>query len=688
MDQQSAPPTIQPGSPPLPNTQTPPGNKPKASKLPMNKKSLMFILTLVILILLIPLILLSVSKRTKPAVPPVPTPKTWEVILNYNPSNQNLSVKKLSILNKEINQDFRSAQFSPYELIVSDKTDRALFRTKINITEQLIYNLIYNPSSSESAELTQPQDLETMLYIPYQPTAAKILINKDYSPLLQINVTPQTSFNLVPEVFAQTPPESCGGLQVVFISEGYNNPVEFHQDVEQIKNIFNSTEPFASTRPSIFDFQELYNTTSFGCVNGIAPNPQTRSATGCIQNPQIQQLGRSRYPRASKFIVLVNNPNAASVDRGILGVTNDIGGDLSVFTNRQEMGRKFPVAAHEFLGHAVGQLYDRYVLNIPDYGKKAIDKGIRSNCTDNRTGESFWRTAGSQGVYPGCSNQSYYSPGPLSCPGRPGDQFMLNGGISTSMMSAYGCGGDSFDSVETAWIRQRVIPLYQNACPTPTTAPQPTTSQPTTAPQPTTPQSNSQPRPTISQADIDFVKSISPPIYGVVYIDENRNGRLDGNEGSKAIFYSDYSVQNPDGTIDNRLHQIGKEIHAGDQPSGNLLGSYIITFTPPAGYEITGLDDTEDYSSGRYLEFHYSGGTNQFTFNLPPTHSFILMVAPTNSENAAPTPTVRPGSLPTPTPTSTTPPSTGQIYVCDSPTTEASAGNQIQISAQNCHLAN
>ena len=448
---------------------------PKNSRFPkLNKKSIIFILAVAILILLIPLILLSYSKKQTGPKPEPPKAKTWEIILSYDNNTEALSLKKLSVLNQEILADFRSATYSPYELVVQDKEERALFRTKVNITEQIIYNFPYEPESSSSALPTQISHLETILYIPYRPSANKILINKNYSPILQINIPPEVAFNLIPEAFAQTSPASCGTMQVVLISDNYTDPSQFHQDVEQLKTIFNSTEPYASTNPKIFDFKEFYNTTPLGCINGISPDYQRNRFTGCIQNPQIQQIGRSKFPSASKFIVVVNNPNAETVDGSLLGTTNDIGGDIAVFTNRQDGVPKFPVAAHEFLGHSVGLLYDRYVSKDPTYGLGLLLNNIRSNCTNNPNGETFWKTAGVQGVFPGCSNPTYYGSSPLSCPiYNPFSNFQ-NGGSQSSLMSLYRCGGNTFDSVEQAWINQKVIPLYQTSCQQPTSVPVPT----------------------------------------------------------------------------------------------------------------------------------------------------------------------------------------------------------------------
>ncbi|OGE37323.1 hypothetical protein A3F00_05590 [Candidatus Daviesbacteria bacterium RIFCSPHIGHO2_12_FULL_37_11] len=460
MDQQIAPPA-------------PITTQARVSKFPkLNKKSIIIILGLSILILLIPLILLSYSKKQAPEPEP-PQAKTWEIILNYDNKINALAFKKLSILNQEITADFRSATYSPYELVVSDKEDRALFRTKVNITEQILYNILNEPVSSASALNSLPASLETTLYIPFKSTATKIVINKDYSPILQINIPPEVAFNFIPEVLAQTSPQNCGGMQVVFISDGYTDFNKFHNDINEITAAFSSTQPYAGK--NIFDYKIIDNSQPLGCTTSMAY---------CMTNSSnlIKQIGFQRFPSASKFIVLVQN--VGQQRDGNLGITNSVGGDIAIFARRTDIpAEEFTkTAIHEFLGHAVGLLYDRYVSADPSYGR--LVGNIRSNCTDNRAGESFWSNSGSQGVFQGCGNQSYFGSSPLSCPSR--NPFLSSAGNPTTIMSAAGCSVIGFDGVEQAWINQRVIPLYQTSCAQPANTPIPTTPLIPTSPANTT----------------------------------------------------------------------------------------------------------------------------------------------------------------------------------------------------------
>lgn len=674
----------------------------KDSKFPkLTKKSIIFILAVAILILLIPLILLSSKKQTPPQ-PETPQAKTWEIILNYDSKADSLSLKKLSVLNQEINADFRSAMYSPYELVVQDKEERALFRTKVNITEQIIYNFPYEPESSGSALPARIPQLETILYIPFRASATKILINKDYSPILQINIPPEIAFNLIPEVLAQTTPQSCGGMQVIFISDNYSDPNQFHQDVEQLKTIFNSTEPYASANPKIFDFRELYNTTSLGCINGILPDPQKGRFTGCSQNRQIQQIGRSRFPGASKFIVVVNNPNAQAVDGSLLGATNDIGGDVAVFTNRQDGVPKFPVAAHEFLGHSVGLLYDRYVAKDPSYGP--LSNNIRSNCTDNSNGEAFWRTAGGQGVFPGCSNPTYYGSSSLSCPIYNSFSNFQNGGSQSSLMSLYGCGGNTFDSVEQTWINQRVIPLYQTACPV---SPTPAT-QPTATPRSTPGSTATRPIPTqppIPTSNIILNNTGNYPIAKFTFPGERR--WLTTYAGITARFQA--TAQAPAGKTLTSLgiYRVPANIYATSSENWipvdteecnsatcNITGNWTTTQSDRQTWQdwylnVIAEDSSGVKCSGQILYptaglYYPCGGGILAIQILPgiPSEGYVFGSGTFTPFTGADTQT-----NPTPSMTSTTPPSstTSKTYVCEEVVITGGSGSQVQLKTLQCH---
>lgn len=666
--------------------QTVPTSPPIPKPLPkfwQQKKFLVGLAAFLTLLIIIPTGLFLTSRQTQKPLPPPSETRTWELTLSFSNLTHNLSLKKLAVLDKTITQDFRSATNSPYEIVVLDKSGRALFRTKINITKQLIYNILNLPVGSPSADLTLSPSLDTLVYIPYSPAAEKIQITEKFTPVLEINVTPELSFNLVPEVMAQTTPNSCGPLQVVLISDGYSSQSQFQQDAAQLKSILSSIAPYSST-PSMFDYKELYNTTSLGCLSGIGPRPEVGRYTGCIFNPLIQSIGRNAYPSASKFIVLVNNPNAEAVDGGAYGFTNDIGGDMAVFTNRADHGlSKFEVAPHEFLGHAVGELYDRYVSKVPGYGP--LIPGNRSNCTDNQSGEKAWQDLGINRTFPGCSNPAYFAPTTLDCPSQ--NPILANGGSKTSLMSALKCGGNTFDPVETKWIQTKIIPKYQIACNTPQqTTP---TTPPTTAPTTGTGSNN----PYVTSGNF---------VQGQVYVDLNRDfafqyggfpqSMTTGSRTALEPAFNDAAIQLDDNfTVTTGPHPNADPNNPGQNGYfifNNLApGRHTLTLTVPAGYEITTpnpqIIDSFAYSSA----FSSLGYTQRqdFTLIAPNKISFQSDTANTSIWFGIAPITETPRTPQATTPGASTSGAVG-VYVCEEVPPSGTQGNQVQIKTLRCSL--
>lgn len=437
-------------------------------------KKLVLIAVLVFLIAISGLVLFLNYLGRKNA--PVPSPnlavsKTWELRLSFNNRTGTLSFSKLRLLDQTIRPDPRVAEDSLYTLYLLDGKSAILSKQKINITEQLLVD--YLPGATPSAEL--PAELQSIVYIPYVPAATgmRIVNNNSNTLLLDIKIPPQkTSFvipdspalslsNVIRTAHAQT---SGHPLQIVFISDGFTDMNQFHQLVSQIEAKYNSTEPYASANPSIFDFKILDNTQPLGCTQGLF------SCLNSSNLSNISQIGYNHYPNAGKFIVLVNNPNAARTDGGTLGATSGIGGNIAIVVNRPDFSTATILddATHELLGHAIGELYDRYVSTDPSYD--FLQANMKSNCTDNSNGEAFWRDAGiTSGASRGCMNQTRYAPVAPTCPG--GGPY-ISGGTPNSVMSLVGCATSSgFDPVEQWWIKNHIIPRYQQAAaasPTPT----------------------------------------------------------------------------------------------------------------------------------------------------------------------------------------------------------------------------
>lgn len=391
------------------------------------------------------------------------TPKTWEIILSFDQKNQKLSLKNLSLINKRILPDKRTAQFSPYEVSLLGSKDEVLFKTKVNISEQILYDLL----KTDGQEIKAINVLESVVYIPFNPSAAKIIIAKNSQPVLEIKLPENISYN--PKNVLGDTTLSCGPMTVVFISDNYKYEElnKYDADVASIISAFNSVEPYNSVS-SIFDFQIIKNETSLGCNLGLE---------NCFNQKQvkIKQTALDKFPRASKFIVLVNNPNGRAVDGDILGGTNGPGGDVVIFTtNRMDISSEFfkKVAIHEFLGHAVGVLLDRYVYPLDHPYSNLTSISPEPNCANSGNIPALWKNAGISETFPGCTSKYLFAPFKRDCPG--------NNGNSKSVMSTATCSQSSnFDTIEKNWIQTQVIPMYP-ACPTPIE-----TETPTPSPSPT-----------------------------------------------------------------------------------------------------------------------------------------------------------------------------------------------------------
>lgn len=413
-------------------------------------KKIIFGIVILLILILTPLVLLM-SKNTSTNVQK-PKYKTWEVIFSFDTNTRKVTSKKVGLIDKKITQDNRGADFSPYELVMYSSEDEVLYRTKFNITTDPLYAMSINPPASGSAQ-PDPDILDTVIYVPYLDKGIKILIKENSENILEIKLPVKKNslgFLNPPSAYAQTQGSGCAPLVVAFVSDGYTDFNKFHNDIEAFRQIYLSVDPYNTQ--SIFDFRAVDNSESLGC----------KISLNCVGNSKITQIAKATYPDVSKVIVLVDMPIPQG---GALGVTSGIGGNVAVFPNNggNITSTTRVVAAHEFLGHAVGLLYDRYVSSSSTYGK--IQGGVRSNCTDNAGGENFWQTAGGQGVYNGCSNKANYGSSPFTCP-KPGNPKLIQSGNKDTMMSAVGCATQPiFDSVEKYWIRTNVLPKYCGGTP-------------------------------------------------------------------------------------------------------------------------------------------------------------------------------------------------------------------------------
>ncbi len=487
------------------------------------------------------------------------TLKTWEITLSYNTKINKLTSKKTELLNKKVEQDFRSAEYSNNELVMYDSRGNSIYSTKINISRELLYVLADEPPSSGSALPTQPESLDTIIYVPYYKAGVKIVIKENGESILEIPISQKVSLNFfkIDQANAQTT-SSCKPLTVVFISDNYQNFDDFHRDVDAFKQVYETTEPFASNT-SIFDFKVLDNSQSLGCQNGILT---------CIKNPKIKQLVAQSYSNFSKIVVVANAPRANPNDGGALGVANGIGGDLAVFPNNygNVTGETKIVAGHEFLGHLVGLLYDRYVSANTGYGN--IQNGIKSNCTNNSSGESWWQQVGGISIYKGCGNINNYAPTQATC-GTKNPAKLVSAGTPTSMMSAVGCGGNKFDPVEQSWIKTNVMSKYTSCA---------GGSQPTAVPSPSSGGSTSGPVPTVP------LNLKLPVIKGTVYVDNNSNSQPDQGEGFQGGVISLSGPYNVSTTSDANGSFIFEQISTGAYKISAKIGTAI--FEPSKEFNV------------------------------------------------------------------------------------------------------
>lgn len=162
---------------------------------------------------------------------------------------------------------------------------------------------------------------------------------------------------------------------------------------------------------------------------------------------------------------------------------------VSIIQNQDYFDR---TVIHEIDGHLIGKLYDRYIYPPTLHVPQLIDN-LRSNCTDNSQGETWWKDVGGTPLVSGgtagqgCMRQSYFAPAANSCP----DPRM---GTLNSIMSAANCWSQTvsvgFDATEQYWIKNFIIPKYTCSSPgaTPTggaSNPTPRTGTSTPIPLPT-----------------------------------------------------------------------------------------------------------------------------------------------------------------------------------------------------------
>ena len=605
-----------------------------------NKKNYIISALVILMIVLLSGIYFVNSFKTKETAD-----KTWQLELTYNQVSQKLILDKLNLINGQYIPDQRNSLYSPYKLEVFDKSGKVIYSAKINITEQILYDFF--PNATASSSLTG--SAKSVIFVPFQNNASKILISKNNKNVLEVNLPSLTSYNFIQSAEAATKSISCGPVTAVFINDNYTNISQFKTDVSYLENLYNTTPPY-NVNPGIFDFKEVDAAQNFGCsVSGIK---------ACIENnlSAIKSSGLRNFPSAQKFIVLVDNPNALSVDGGLAGLVNGVGGDVIIYTNfvypGPTGGKPFAAASHELEGHSIGYLWDRYVSSDASYS--VIPSGYpQSNCSTNPSGEGFWPSVGSTGVYKGCANSSQYGPFPLTC--KSFTKSLISGGTNDTIMSAIGCAPNEFDSVEKSWIANNILPYYK-----PCSGMSQSTITPTPAP-------TASPIPTPTPTPIPIVHNVS----GTAFIDSNNNGQQDPGESP----FPNLSV-NLSGPYSNTSIT-------------NSSGSYTFTNLPVGNYSISANNSYYNLNFGS-KSFTITQNTLGFTINFPVPPSALNTPTPSPAPLENPTPTPTPNSQPfptiqateaTPTPASLNPSAT---YTCVFDPSCVTGKSSIQICPLKC----
>lgn len=572
-----------------------------------NKKKVLFAVggLIAILILLLGFFAFAQKKVDKEVV--VKEPGTWEVNFSYDYKKRGFTLNKLTLLQKKINPDYRSAKFSEFELQLVDSQNKVLYSAKVPVITELPDSGGFtidapSPTPSDAPKISSNNQI---LYVPQLEHEKKIRLMQNGKSVLEVDL-PKTSvknfsvFFSPKKVYAE---ESCQPLVVAFISDNYTDMNQYHKDVDKFIDAFENTEPYSSIGPGMFDFRIIDNNQSLGCG--------TTGLRYCMayNTPLMARIANNSANDISKVVVIANGPERNPNDGGVLGISSGIGGSFAVFPNNygNVTATTLVVARHEFLGHATGLLYDRYVTNASVDGQEGyglIQNGLRSNCTDSASGEDWWKTAGASTVVQGCGNQfATYGSSALTCESK--NPALISGGNKNTIMSAVGCAATNFDAVEQYWITNNVLTDYASCKNRPVT------------PRPTSTQSNITPGPSPQEA--------ANNIIGTVFTDTNNNHTQDPGEQGYQGAKIDISG--------------AKTASANSDASGNFSFNDV----PAGSYSLSVTVSSSVVAKGDFSIPDGQSTTQKITIPLNPTqpNPTPIVIAPTVI-----TPTPKPTSVP------------------------------------------
>jgi hypothetical protein len=365
----------------------------------------------------------------------------FKIIVTYNLQKGTAFINSVSTVPEGNKTQDPFAIESPYKIKIADKNNLSIFEENVLI-KQNIY-IEDGPKAKPGNVVKKPNTLTTTLFIPYKPEGIIVELSKNNRPVASF-VIPDSDrrLSLVP-----TPPvaKTAGGnMTIAVIGDGlsaasfntyYNNFLSYIKNTAPYGDITSYVNfvPYNNPNPS------SCNSTIVNCLEygGFSPvENQAQSATG-----------------TNRFVILYNgtagDPSATYTDTvpSVININNDVQW----------------AAIHEFLGHMVGNLNDRYPNS--DYNGSNGANLSPSNCSTSAQGLSWWSTAGAQpgtnGYYLGCETTSdTYSPFPnqSSC--------SKHHGIGNSSTIMADCGGvESFDSVERYYIQNCRMPILQGGSP-------------------------------------------------------------------------------------------------------------------------------------------------------------------------------------------------------------------------------
>lgn len=401
--------------------------------------------------------------------------KIWQLTLSLDTKTDKISLTKIDIENGTAPAS--PFEDSPYLAQVLDSNSNILFKTHLNLIQDIAYNSYFAPDiASEEAKISAPKfaTIETPLALPYFAQAKDIKILKNNIEILNISPPKLTSFSLFTPAFAQTNAASCKKLYVVFIAEGYTDFAKFRNDADTVKNSILSVEPFSKYADRIDFSKKIENREPLGCISAERLNNNCLNNT---LNNKVSQMGQNQFPDLPKtpnfvkYVVLVDRDYQQTGPNSYLGGSAVIGGQLSVMSTHLETNLAAKLYIHEIGGHLIGKLFDRYIY--PDLSeeekayKKRVIEALASNCSLNQEGESFWQqarslAAGEKNAYPDCVIKEEgkppitFAPSAQNCP--------RDRGNANSVMSALECGENNknFDQVEKWYLEEKILKNYSS----------------------------------------------------------------------------------------------------------------------------------------------------------------------------------------------------------------------------------